>query len=178
MGRIASALLVLGLSGLVSVGVLPQGPSPTGSLGQRAPSQEPLAIVINQANPVNGLSMADLRRVFLGERGHWPDGRRITLVMLEPGWSERDEVLSNIYHMDETEFKNHFLRGLFTGEVSVSPKTLSTPEGVRKFIFNVPGAIGYLRASDVDKTVKVIRIDERFPGDKGYKLHIPPRENK
>ncbi|HYY72953.1 MAG TPA: hypothetical protein VE778_05115, partial [Candidatus Bathyarchaeia archaeon] len=110
--------------------------------------------------------------------GHWPNGRRITLVMLDPGWSERDEVLSIIYHMDEAQFKNHFLHGLFTGEVLVSPKTLSTPEGVRKFIFNVPGAIGYLRAADVDKTVKVIRIDERLPGDKGYKLHVPPRETR
>lgn len=178
MWRVASALLVLGLAGLVPVAP-PQTPSPTGPPGPRAVGQEPLAIVINQANLVNGLSMADLRRVFLGERGHWPNGgRRITLVMLDPGWPERDEVLNSIYHMDETEFKNHFLRGLFTGEVLVSPKTLSTPEGVRKFIFNVPGAIGYLRASDVDKTVKVIRIDERLPGDKGYKLHVPLRESK
>jgi ABC-type phosphate transport system substrate-binding protein len=137
-----------------------------------------LAIVVNVSNSVDELTMADLRRVFLGERGHWQNGRRITLVMLERGQPERDAVLSGIYHMDETEFKNHFLHGLFTGEVFVSPKTLSTPEGVRKFIFNVPGAIGYLRASDVDKTVKVIRIDERLPGDKGYKLHVPPREGK
>ncbi len=59
--------------------------------------------------------------------------------------------------MTETEFSRHFLQGLFTGEVFVSPKTLSTPVGVRKFVFNVPGAIGYLRAADVDGTVKVIK---------------------
>ena len=106
-----------------------------------------LAIVVNESNPVNALTMAELRRVFLGERGHWPNGRRITLVMLEQGWPERAAVLTSIYHMDETEFNNHFLHGLFTGEVFVSPKTLSSPEGVRKFIFNVPGAIGYLRAT-------------------------------
>jgi ABC-type phosphate transport system substrate-binding protein len=145
---------------------------------EQSATERNLAIVVNLSNPVNGLAMADLRRVFLGERGHWQNGRRITLVMLERGWPERDAVLSGIYHMDESEFNNHFLHGLFTGEVFVSPKTLSTPEGVRKFIFNVPGAIGYLRASDVDKTVKVIRIDERLPGDKGYKLHVPPRENR
>lgn len=148
------------------------------SAPEQSAAERNLAIVVNRSNPVNGLTTADLRRVFLGERGHWPNGRRITLVMLEPGWLERDTVLSSIYHMNETEFNNHFLHGLFTGEVFVSPKTLSTPEGVRKFIFNVPGAIGYLRASDVDKTVKVIRIDERLPGEKGYKLHVPPRENR
>lgn len=179
MGRLRTALLVLSLSGLLLAGVPSPAPSPTGPApAEQAPGPEPLAIVVNKANPMDDLSMADLRRVFLGERGHWPNGRRITLVMLDPGWPERDEVLSNIYHMDETQFKNHFLHGLFTGEVLVSPKTLSTPEGVRKFVFNVPGAIGYLRASDIDKTVKVIRIDERLPDDKGYKLHVPPRESK
>jgi hypothetical protein len=77
-------------------------------------------------------------------------------------------------------FKNHFLYGLFTGGVLVSPKTLSLSEGVRKFTFNVPGAIGYLRASEVDKTVtvKALRIDERLPGDKGYKLDVPSRESR
>lgn len=179
MGRLRTALLVLSLSGLLLARVPSPAPSPTGPApAEQAPGPEPLAIVVNKANPMDDLSMADLRRVFLGERGHWPNGRRITLVMLDPGWPERDEVLSNIYHMDETQFKNHFLHGLFTGEVLVSPKTLSTPEGVRKFVFNVPGAIGYLRASDIDKTVKVIRIDERLPDDKGYKLHVPPRESK
>jgi phosphate transport system substrate-binding protein len=148
------------------------------SAPEQSQAERNLAIVVNQSNPVNELTMAELRRVFLGERGHWPNGRRITLVMLEPGWPERAAVLSSIYRMDETEFNNHFLHGLFTGEVFVSPKTLSTPEGARKFIFNVPGAIGYLRASDVDKTVKIIRIDERLPGDKGYKLHVPAREGR
>jgi hypothetical protein len=87
-------------------------------------------------------------------------------------------VLRDVCQMNEEEFKNHFLRGLFTGEIQVSPKTLATPMGVRKFVFNVPGAIGYLRPEDVDATVKVISIDELFPGDKGYKLRVEPRSNK
>jgi hypothetical protein len=74
--------------------------------------------------------------------------------------------------MNEDQLKTHFLHGLFTGEILVSPKILSTPTGVRKFIFNVPGAIGYLRASDVDDSVKVVRIDELLPSDKAYKLHV------
>jgi len=113
--------------------------------------------------------------VFLGERSHWANGRRITLVMLEPGQPERKAILREIYRMSETDFNRHFLQGLFTGEVFVSPKTLATPVGVRKFIFNVPGAIGYVRSRDVDSTVKVIRIDGRLPDDKDYELRLVPR---
>jgi hypothetical protein len=80
--------------------------------------------------------------------------------------------------MNETEFSRHFLQGLFTGEVFVSPKTLASPTGVRKFVFNVPGAIGYVRASDVDGTVKVIRVNGHAVDDPEYPLRIEARSSK
>jgi ABC-type phosphate transport system substrate-binding protein len=143
-----------------------------------ATSDQDLAIIVNQSNPVDNLSLQDLRIVFLGERSHWPNGRRITLVMMEPGLPERRAVLREIYRMNETDFRRHFLQGLFTGEVFVSPKTLASPVGVRKFVFNVPGAIGYVRASDADDTVKVIRIDGHLPDDKDYALRIQAHSGK
>ena len=133
---------------------------------------EPLVIVVNRSNPIDDLTSAELRKIFLGNRSHWANGRRITLVMREPGEPERNTVLHEVCGMTEDQLKNHFLHGLFTGEILVSPKILSSPTGVRKFIFNVPGAIGYLRIGDVDPTVKVLRIDELMPEDKGYRLRV------
>lgn len=138
---------------------------------QSTPS-EPLAIVVNRSNPVDNLSYAELRTIFLGGRGYWSNGRRITLVMREPGEPERKTILRDICGMNEDQFKTNFLRGLYSGEILVSPKILDTPYGVRKFIFNVPGAIGYLRVSDVDATVKVVRLNESLPEDKGYRLRV------
>lgn len=140
--------------------------------------EEGLAIIVNQSNPIDDLSLNELRTVFLGERSHWPNGRRITLVMMDQGQLERKAVLRDVCRMSETEFGRHFLQGLFTGEVFVSPKTLSTPTGVRKFVFNVPGAIGYVRASDVDDTVKVIRINGRRVDDPEYPLRLETRTTK
>ncbi len=133
---------------------------------------DPLAIVVNRSNPVDELSLSELRKVFLGSRSHWPNGRRITIVMRDPGEPERKAILRDVCGMTEDQLKTHFLRGLFTGEILVSPKVLSSPIGVRKFIFNVPGAIGYLRVRDVDDTIKVLRIDGLLPDDKHYQLHI------
>jgi hypothetical protein len=65
------------------------------------------------------------------------------------------------------------VQGLLTGVVLVSPKTLATAVGVRKFVFNVPGAIGYLRPEHVDNSVKVIAIDGHTPEDAEYPLRIP-----
>ncbi len=142
------------------------------TLSHRGVETEPLVIVVNRSNPLENLSFSELRKIFLGARSHWADGRRITLVMREPGEIERKAILHDVCGMTEEQLKTHFLRGLYTGELLVSPKTLATPAGVRKFIFNVPGAIGYLRLSDVDASVKIVRIDSLLPGDQGYKLHI------
>ena len=142
---------------------------------QAARPKEGLAIVVNRDNPVENLSTAELRTIFLGERSHWPNGRRITLVMMEPGQPERNAVLQDVCRLSESDLRRRYLQGLLTGEVLVSPKTLSSPAGVRKFVFNVPGAIGYLRPEDVDDSVKVIRIDGHLPGDAEYPLKIAER---
>jgi ABC-type phosphate transport system substrate-binding protein len=140
-------------------------------LGEQSATAEPLVIVVNRANPVDNLSFTELRTIFLGGRSHWANGRRITVVMRGPGDPERKAILRDVCGMNEDQLKTHFLRGLFTGEILLSPKILSTPAGVKKFVFNVPGAIGYLRVSDVDATVKTVRIDNHLPSDKGYRLH-------
>lgn len=147
--------------------------APRAVLTEPGAASEPLVIVVNRSNPVDGLSWAELRRIFLGNRSHWANGRRITLVMREPGEPERATIVREVCGMTEDQLKNHYLHGLYTGEILVSPKTLSSPTGVRKFIFNVPGAIGYLRIGDLDPTVKVLRIDELLPEDRGYRLRVP-----
>jgi phosphate transport system substrate-binding protein len=161
-------ILVVMLATAALVEPLPQ------SRVQAARTKESLAIIVNRENPIENLSMAELRTVFLGERSHWPNGRRITVVMMELG-AERDTLVREVCRMSESDLRRRFLQGLLTGEVLVSPKTLATPVGVRKFVFNVPGAVGYLRPEDVDDSVKVIRIDGRLPGDAEYPLKIEER---
>jgi ABC-type phosphate transport system substrate-binding protein len=140
--------------------------------------EEVLAIILNQSNPVENCSFDELRKIFLGERSHWPNGRRITVVMLDPIQPERKIVLREIYGMSEKDLNNHFIQGVFTGAVLAAPKTLASAADVRKFVFNVPGAIGYVRGADVDTTVKALRIDGRLPDDKDYRLRLQPRSGK
>lgn len=135
-------------------------------------SEQSVAIIVNQSNPVENTSFEELRKIFLGERSHWPNGRRIALVMLDPSQPERKFVLREIYGMTEKDLNNHFIQGVFTGAVQVSPKTFTSVAEVRKFVFNVPGAIGYVRAADADSSVKVLRVDGRLPNDRDYRLRM------
>ena len=70
------------------------------------------------------------------------------------------------------EFARHFIQLSYAGRSQSAPKELSSAANVRKFNFNVPGAIGYVRASEVDDTVKVVRIDGNLPGDAAYRLKL------
>ena len=138
----------------------------------RAQEAEPLVIVVNRGNPMTEISLSDLRRLFRGQRSRWTNGRRVTLVMRDPGAPERDAMLRSLYGLDEEEYRRTFLQAVFSGEASDGPKTLASTNGVLRFVFNVPGAIGYVRARDVDPSVKTLRVDGRLPGEPGYRLEV------
>ncbi len=144
----------------------------TGASANSVWVQEDLAIIVNKSNPVDNISLADLRKIFLAERSRWPNGRKVTIVMREQGRAERAAALKLIYQMREQDFNRHFLNIKFTGEALDEPKLLASTDGMIKFVFNVQGAIGYARASEIDSTVKVLRIDGFAPGQPGYKLKL------
>lgn len=138
-------------------------------------TNEPLAVIVHRSNPVDNLTSEELRKLCLAEKRQWPAGRRVTVALREPGQAEREAVLRQVYGFTEAEFNRHFLQGTFTGEVQAAPKQLATGGGVRRFVFNVPGAIGFVRMSEVDDTIKVVRIDGKRPADADYKLRVPAK---
>ena len=140
-----------------------------------AQETEPLAIVVNRNNPLNEISLVDLRRVFRGQRSRWSNGRRVTLVMRDPGAVERQAILKSVYGVAEAEYGRSYMQAVFSGEIVDAPKTLASPNGVLRFVYNVPGAIGYVRARDADTSVKMLRIDGRLPGEPGYRLEVSAR---
>ena len=132
----------------------------------------PLAIVVNRANPVENISTAELRKLFLEQKTHWPSGRRVAVAMLAFDHPERHAVLRQIYRMDERAYEDYFIKETFRGDVFIAPRTLASADLMRKFVFNAPGAIGYLRMGDLDETVKVVKIDGLLPNEKNYSLQI------
>ena len=140
-----------------------------------AAAEEALAIIVHKSNPVENLTWDELRKFCLVERHQWPSSRRVTIALREPGQAEREAVLKQVYGFNEHEFNRHFLQGTFTGEVQSVPKQLATGLGVRRFVFNVPGAIGFVRAGELDDTVKVVRLDGKAPTEAGYKLRVPSK---
>ena len=140
-----------------------------------AQGQEPLAVIANKSNPVENVSLEDLRKFCTVERKFWSDNKRVTVVLRDPGQPEREAVLQSIYRMQENDFSRFFIQAEFTGDVQSAPKHLSTGVGVRRFVVNVPGAIGFVRLAEVDATVKTLRVNGFAPSDSQYPLRLGGR---
>lgn len=133
-----------------------------------------LAIIVHKSNPVQNLSMAELREYFLAERSHWSTQQKIRVAMREPGSPEREAVLRLICGMKrDQDFTTYFLRAKFSEQVVDEPRSLDSTPNMIRFVANVSGAIGYVRADEVDPSVRVIRVDNLLPGDPDYKLVLP-----
>ncbi len=132
-----------------------------------------LAVLANKTNPVADLTSAQLRNMLLGHQATWPNGRRVVLVLLQRDAQERAALLRWCCRMTSEDYDRHMLHALFAGEVASEPKLVSSDAMIKKFVFNVPGALGTVDAATVDDSVRVLRIDGRLPADPGYPLALP-----
>ncbi len=140
--------------------------------GQRPapPPSGAIAIVVHASAPVENLTFAQLRRIFLGDQQYWPDRSRVTLLVRAPVAAERAVVLSRIYQMDEARFRQHWIAKMFRAEVAAGPKLVYSNQGAQNLVAVIPGAITFMPASRVGPGVKVLRIDGKLPADAGYPL--------
>jgi hypothetical protein len=129
-----------------------------------------VAIVVHPSVPVQNLSMDELRSIFQAERQFWRDGSRITLLVRAPVTYERDIVLNRIYHMDEEQFRQYWVGKMFRAEVPSGPQVVYSAQMARELVTVIPGAITFMPASEVSASSRVLRIDGKLPGERGYPL--------
>ena len=144
----------------------------------QVPGTDALAIIVHRSNPIEALTKTELRRIFMLETQTWPHGRKITVVLREKGQSERAEAIRIICGLSEPDFEQYVLFQTFRGTVNRAPRSIQSARAMLRFIFNTPGAIGYVRADEVDEAVKVLKIDGRLPGEATYPLRRAARVGK
>jgi ABC-type phosphate transport system substrate-binding protein len=160
----AAAILVAAAIGMI-VSVLPV-----------QAAGDPIVVIVNGSNPVENLSMAELRKLFLCDRDHWDSGRAVAPVMPLAGAPERTLFLKVVFGMNDADFDRYFLQASFTGKSATPPKEVGSMWELRRMVGNSPGAIGFVRFSDLhtasDSVIKVVRIDGVPPTDAAYRIHM------
>ena len=129
-----------------------------------------VAIVVHPKVPVDNLSFAELRRIFLAEQQFWPNRSKITLLVRAPTAYERGVVLDRIYRMSEGQFRQYWIAKMFRAEVAGGPKIVYSTDMAQNLVAAIPGAITFMPANAVASGTKVLRVDGKLPSDPGYPL--------
>lgn len=132
-----------------------------------------IVVIVNSANPVDNLSRGELKKLFLSDRSRWDTGKAVAPVMLNPGAPERTSFLKIVCGMSDGDLGKYFMQAAFTGKSATPPKEVGSASAVKSFVASSPGAIGFVKASDLpagDTTVKAVKVDGASASDPGYKI--------
>jgi ABC-type phosphate transport system substrate-binding protein len=138
--------------------------------GQSSSKGGDIAVVVHPDTPVTDMNLADVRKVFLGERQYWNSKLPVILLVRAPVAREREVVLHTIYKMSESQFKQFWVAKIFRSEAVSAPKIVYSSDMTNQIVSAVPGSIAFMEAKAVGPGLKVIKVDGRLPGEAGYPL--------
>jgi ABC-type phosphate transport system substrate-binding protein len=169
-GIMFSAVVVMGLAAATSLWWMASAP-PVQAAG------EPIVVIVNAANPVDNLSMSELKKLFLSDRSKWDTGKSVAPVMVAAGAPERTAFLKIVCGMSDGDFGKYFMQAAFSGKSATPPKEVGNSASVKSVVAGSPGAIGFVKAADFhgdgsDGGVKAVKIDGMAASDDGYKLKM------
>jgi hypothetical protein len=137
--------------------------SPSVEAGQKTR----LVVIVAKGSAVAGLSHNELKRLFLGSTVSGPSGSNLIGVNQAQDAPDRIGFGRAVLGMSPDELGRYWIDRKIRGQ-SGPPKSLGSPEQVRKAVGHNPDAVGYLRASDLGPDVKAIPIDGKDAKSPGY----------
>ena len=137
---------------------------------ERASPQD-VAVIVNPKNPAGTLTLAELTKIYRGERQYWKTNLPIVVLFRNGGSYEREVLLHTVFKMTEPQYKQYWVSKIMRAEVTAPPTELFSSGMTKEGVVTIPGAIGCISASDIRSGMKVLRIDGHLPGEPGYPLH-------
>ena len=129
-----------------------------------------IAVVVHPDTPISELSLAEVRKVLLGERQYWTAKLPVVLLIRAPVARERDVVLRVVYQMSESQFKQYWVAKIFRAEAASPPKIVYSNDIQLELVAAMPGSIAFVDSRNVRPGLKVLRVDGQLPGDRNYPL--------
>lgn len=135
----------------------------------------PVAVIVNEKNPVKNISFNDLRALLRMERQFWPHKKRCILFLPRSGSPESKVLLDTIYKMTHRKLQRYWVQRLFSGEIPAKPTYVPNAKAAGSRVRKSVGGLSVVKLSEVPKGVRVLSIDGKKPGDAGYPLVHKPK---
>ena len=111
------------------------------------------AVIVNKAN-ASTVDSAAVVKIYTGERKIWDDGTPVMALDLPESSAVRADFCSEVLKKTVGALKSLWAQMVFSGK-GLPPKVVSSDDDVKKVVSANKGAIGYVKASSVDESVRV-----------------------
>lgn len=129
-------------------------PALSWSTGSQA-GGEVLAVIVNKQNPIGTLSQNELRPLFQTTKKAWSNGEDATPINLPEDNSLRNDFDQAVLGLDRDRVARYWVDRKVRGGAR-PPVRVPNTAAVLKAVASKPGAIGYVKLTDVNPTVKVV----------------------
>jgi len=114
-------------------------------------------VAVHPAVPVDHLSQAQLRSIFLKRQVIWPDGVAIKVFILPVKSATHRQFSQSHLQMFPYQLDRAWQKLTFSG-IGTPPAEVSSAAEMLKLLQSTPGAIGYLPADNETTDAKIIQI--------------------
>ena len=132
-----------------------------------SPAAAQIAMIVHRDNPVRDLSVATLRRLYLGQTTTFSNGERVALLECTP---LQMTFYRKALGMSPELVHRHWIGLVFQGEDATPPQPMRDADATKRFVAEHPGAIGFVDLRAVDATVRVLTVEGYAPTDANYPL--------
>ncbi len=117
-------------------------------------------VVVNAANPVDGMSRARISRLFLKTETVWSNGLKVRPADLNQSSAVRESFSKAIHGRAVTAIAWYWQKLIFSG-AGVPPVELPNDEAILAFVRANPGAVAYVsEAASLPAGVKELQVNE------------------
>ncbi len=113
-----------------------------------------IAVIAHPSTKAN-ISKEDLMRLYMGKTKSLSDGSTVTPLYLREGLPVRSEFDSKVLNRKPAQVKAYWAQQIFTGR-GTPPAERADEAAMIKSVASTPGTIGFVTASTVDSSVKVM----------------------
>lgn len=114
-----------------------------------------LVVIVNKANPASSLSRDELRPIFQTTKKAWSFGEDAQPLNLPEDSALRNDFDQAVLGLDPERVARYWTDRKVRGGAR-PPIRVATTGAMLKAVASKPGAIGYVRFSEVNGTVKVV----------------------
>lgn len=128
-----------------------------------------LVVIVAPQAAVTELSLGTLKRIFLAQTVERPGGGRYVPFNHPPNTLERTHFDQVVLEMSPDQVARYWVDQRIRGN-SGAPRAIASSRLLKRVVARMPGAIGYITVSELDDTVRPLKLNGFHYNHKDYPL--------